>query len=69
MDATKLRALARAGGICKSCGGVCQPRIECAILATCAGLPLCECEDCKTCQRVRRAVGALEDNEEEAWKQ
>ena len=71
MDTTKLHALARAGGLCKSCGGVCQPRIECAILATNAGLPLCECEDCRTCQRVRQAIEALEaeDTEEEAWQQ
>ena len=68
MDATKLRALARAGGLCKSCGGVCQPRIECAILAVNAGLPLCECQDCRTCQRVRQAIEALEEGEE-AWKQ
>ncbi len=68
MDEDKLRTLARAGGICLSCGGVCQSSIEHSILATNAGLPLCECEDCKTCQRVREAIEALEEGEE-AWKQ
>ena len=68
MDEGKLRTLAAAGGICKSCGGVCQPRIEHSILATNAGLPLCTCPDCRICQRVRQAIAALEEGEE-AWKQ
>lgn len=69
MDEGKLRTLAKSGGICQSCGGVCQPKIEHAILATNAGLPLCTCPDCKTCESVRNALAALEEGAEEAWKQ
>ena len=69
MEDRRITELAKAGGICQLCGGICQPAIEHSILATNAGLPLCTCPDCRICQRVRQAIEALEDTEEAAWKQ
>lgn len=69
MEDSKIEELARAGGLCQLCGGVHQPLIEHSLLATLIGLPLCECEDCRICERVRRAIEALEEEGGEKWQQ
>lgn len=66
MEDSRIKELARAGGLCCECGGLHVERIEHAILGTIADLPLCECPDCLVCARVRNAIEALE--EEEEWK-
>lgn len=65
MEDSKIEKLARAGGLCSRCGGLHTAEIEHAILGELVGLPLCECEDCRICERLRRAIEALEREEDD----
>ena len=69
MEDRRITELAKAGGICRECGGLHTPEIECAILGELVDLPLCTCPDCLVCARVRNALEALEEGEEEEWQQ
>ena len=44
-----IQALAQAGGLCPTCGGVHALNIEIAILSRVAELPLCLCDGCQVC--------------------
>ena len=62
--------LARAKAICTVCGGVCQPKIENAILLSAAEeaggpqIPRCSCEDCSLCKWLKEGLDALVEEEE-----
>jgi hypothetical protein len=58
MDQKRLRQLAEGGGICHKCGGVHTPKVDQAILAAAAGLPVCDCS-CAICAKFHAAVSEV----------
>ena len=62
MDQRTLKELAEAGGLCETCGGVHTRRIEQALIALEAQMPVCDC-DCAICKPLREAIQRLMEND------